>query len=153
MASVEDLKKLLREFQDSPEGYGHRLRMNLSELVLCHLKDKGWTQRQLAEKANKKESYITRVVHGQQNCGLDTVGEILFALGVRASIVGDSTGSGLERIDSARHTLDSTHVEEKKVYQDQERSSDHFRYGTAGDTGNRDLRFAAYAESHPARVG
>lgn len=89
MASVKELRAALADYKSSPEGYGHQLRMTLADVVLDGLKAHGWTQRRLAKQSGKDEAYITRVVHGDQNCGLDTIGEILHALGVRASIVPD----------------------------------------------------------------
>jgi len=47
------------------------------------------TQKQLAEMADLKESFITRIVHADSNCTFDVAGRILQALGVKAKLVED----------------------------------------------------------------
>lgn len=118
MSTISDLNRILRDFEDSPEAVGYELRLNLSEIVLRNLRSKGWTQRQLADESKKLESYITRVVHSRQNCGLDTVGQILYALGVRASLVENpqqiSVAAPPLRIT---YSSDGSHGEEETVYE------------------------------------
>lgn len=46
------------------------------------LKSVGMTQRELAEKMGKKESYISRILSGDANPTLKTIAEIEVALGV-----------------------------------------------------------------------
>lgn len=87
MVTIRELNRILNRFTDSPEGVEYELRMNLAEIIIQNLKRHGWTQRKLADEAGKAESVITRIVHGQQNCSFHTVGEILYALGARASLI------------------------------------------------------------------
>jgi transcriptional regulator with XRE-family HTH domain len=120
LVTISELNKILQRHKDSPAGIGHELRLNLSEIVLQNLQRQQWTQRKLATAAGKCEAYITRIVHGQQNCSLDTVGQILFALGVRAQLtqttpIPTSTFEGLK--------LTPLHAEE--TYGDEEEISYH----------------------------
>lgn len=135
MTTISDLNRILRDFEDSPEGVGYELRLNLSEIVLRNLRSKGWTQRRLADESKKLESYITRVVHSQQNCGLDTVGKILHALGVRASLVESSRQMSIST-PSLRitYSLDGTHGEEETVYEE-ETDAEEIVQVAVGETG------------------
>src|SRR5215213_8417542 len=86
MATSADLMNALAEFESTPQSRGYDLRLSLSALVLKHLKAKGWTQKQLADAARMKESFVTRVIHADSNCTFDVAGRLLFALGVRAHL-------------------------------------------------------------------
>lgn len=129
MTTISDLNRILHDFEDSPEGVGYELRLNLSEIVLRNLRSKGWTQRRLADESKKLESYITRVVHSQQNCGLDTVGKILHALGVRASLVQNPQQMSIA-IPPLRITYssDGTHGEEKTIYEEESSTKDKVQF-------------------------
>src|SRR5579862_4261332 len=87
MSNTQDLLKALRSFKETPESFGLQLRLSLSEIILTQLELKGWTQKRLAEQAGVKEPVITRMVHADQNCTLDSAGRVLSALGVRAKLV------------------------------------------------------------------
>jgi len=84
--SVQDLRDMLEEFDRTPAGHGYELRMSLATLVLRRLDALGWTQRQLAEAAGMKEPFVSRVIHGDQNCTFDVAGRLLFALGIKARL-------------------------------------------------------------------
>lgn len=154
MVRIAELNRRLREFQDSPRGFGHELRMNVAEIVMRNLKQKPWTQRELAEAAGKGESYITRIVHGQQNCSLDTVGALLYALGVRASIVEDAPAKA---VGSVAHslTLDTTHGQEEIVYQEdlKEDWTQDFRFQSNATAETFGVQAAAHSDPVRARVG
>jgi AraC-like DNA-binding protein len=77
----------LNDADNSPEGRGYELRLDLADIVLRHLDDKRWTQNRLANAAGIKPSYLTRVIHSNTNCTFDTAGRILHALDVRAKLV------------------------------------------------------------------
>ncbi len=84
---TNDIRSMLAEldrFDQTSESVGLELRLSLAETILRHLKAKGWTQAMLARKAGVKEPFISRVLHSNANCTLDTAGKLLFALGVRA---------------------------------------------------------------------
>ena len=149
MVSIAELNKRLREFQDSPGGFGHELRMNVAEIVMRNLKQKPWTQRKFANVAGKAESYITRIVHGQQNCSLDTVGALLHALGVRATIVekpassvaskegtsdGDETYIEEEATSEGSYRFEDYTGGEKKVYEDEEADAGKIIQVAVGET-------------------
>ena len=55
------------------------------------LKNRGWTQKRLAEEVGKKEAQISRLVNADANCTFETASRILFALGIRARIVEETT--------------------------------------------------------------
>ncbi len=82
-ASRSILSKL-GAFNRTQESVGVELRVSLSELLVRTLRIRGWSQRQLAAAADVKEPFVSRILHGNVNCTLDTIGNLLFALGVRA---------------------------------------------------------------------
>ena len=86
MANTRDLLTILEEFEKSPESFGYDLRLDLADLVIRLLRQKGWTQKQLAKAARMKESFITRIIHSASNCTFDVAGRLMFALGVRAKL-------------------------------------------------------------------
>lgn len=87
MNDSHDLLKTLRDFEETEEGTGYELRLDVADIVLRHLDEKQWTQTRLAEAAKMRPSYLTRVIHSSTNCTLDTAGRIFFALGVKVKLV------------------------------------------------------------------
>jgi transcriptional regulator with XRE-family HTH domain len=87
MASSRVLLKRIEEFENSPDGLGYDLRLDVAQFILRHLDEKNWTQDKLARKAGIKPQQITRLVHSSANFTADTVGKIAFALGTRVRIV------------------------------------------------------------------
>jgi len=55
----------------------------------------GWSQKKLAEAAQMKPSFLSRIIHSDQNCTFDVAGRLLYALSVRARI--EEAVSGTER--------------------------------------------------------
>lgn len=86
MAKKRNVLAILESFKQKPESRGYGLRLDLAQIVGAAMEEKGWTQKQLAEAAGMKESFVTRIMHAHQNCTLDSVGRILFALGVGAEL-------------------------------------------------------------------
>ncbi len=86
MATIRDLQRIVDSFLDEPESAGYELRLNLSELIVEGMHRRDWSQRQLAEAAGVKESYITRLIHADANCTFESAGNVLFALGIRAKL-------------------------------------------------------------------
>jgi hypothetical protein len=86
MKVFQDLRDDVVAFEGTPESVSQDLRMDLAELVARHLRDAGLTQTQFAEKFGKKAPYINRIIGGSQNCTLDLVGQIIFAMGLRAKL-------------------------------------------------------------------
>jgi ribosome-binding protein aMBF1 (putative translation factor) len=87
MASTQDLRNILNEFQQTPDSRGLDLRLDLAEIVLRHLSNVGMTQKEFAEIAGMKAAFINRVIHSDQNWTSDVAGRILFALGVKVKLV------------------------------------------------------------------
>ena len=94
----EYLHGLLDDYRQTPESYTLELNMSLSSLIVQRLENLGWTQRQLAKVSGKKDSFISRILHGEgYGCTLATAGELLCALGIRGRITpcyDFDTGSG-----------------------------------------------------------
>ena len=120
--------RALDGFKRSPEIYGLELRLNLAQIILRELRRRGWTQRDLAERSGLKESYISRVLHSDANCTFDSVGRILFSLGIRATLdepirtddtITDFAEYALQRTDShaeAIHGSQDASGQEAEVY-------------------------------------
>ena len=86
MAVIQELLNDLEAFNNTPQGRGYDLRLDLSSIIVRQLDAKGWTQKELADRAGVKEPFITRLIHAGTNCTFETAGRILFALGVRAEL-------------------------------------------------------------------
>ena len=105
-ARIQSLLDSLADYKGTAPGISLKLRLSLAEILQSNLKSRGWTQRKLADKTNKKEAYISRVMHSEANCTLDTIGELLFALGIRArlqqetliAVSGEQTTGGALRV-------------------------------------------------------
>lgn len=54
---------------------------DISERILDILEEKGWTQKDLAERLSKKESEISKWMKGTHNFTLETIAKIEIALG------------------------------------------------------------------------
>ena len=93
MANPKNLLMLLTEAEQQPSSAGLDLRLALSKLVLAALRRKGWSQKQLADAAGMKQSFVTRVVHADQNCTFEVAGRMLTALGVNATLVSNEESS------------------------------------------------------------
>lgn len=76
---VKELQKQLARFEQTPESYGLDLRLDLADIVLRGLRERGWTQKQLAQKVGMKESFVSRIIHANANCTFDVAGRILVA--------------------------------------------------------------------------
>jgi DNA-binding phage protein len=78
--------KAMESFESTPEGAGFSLRADLSDIVARHLGERGMTQAQLAAAAGMKPQQLSRVIHSNANCTLDTAGRILHALGIKGKL-------------------------------------------------------------------
>lgn len=70
----------IREVDETPDGLSIEMQMNFSRIVLKRIKELELTQRKLAQRAGKFESYISRVLNGDENISIKRMAEILFAL-------------------------------------------------------------------------
>ena len=83
----DKIRKDVAEHWRTAEGHALRLRLNLAEIIMRGLRRKGWTQRELGVKFGCKQPFISRILHGDANCTLKTVGKILHALDVKVKLV------------------------------------------------------------------
>jgi ribosome-binding protein aMBF1 (putative translation factor) len=81
---AQSILDAIEQFEQTGESVGLELRLSLSEVILQSLREKGWTQATLARRSGAKESFISRILHSNANCTLDTAGKLLHALEVRA---------------------------------------------------------------------
>lgn len=103
---IQEILRALREYEDTPESWGLELRLNLAEVVIHALRRKGWRQRDLARATSMKESFISRVLHSNANCTLDTAGRLFHALRVKAHI------AEVERFHGTASEVRTVHREE-----------------------------------------
>lgn len=118
----ELLRELLDEFKQSYKSLGQSLRVNLSEIVIGGLKEKNWTQRDLARETKICEPTISRIIHSDVNCTLDTAARVLFALEVQARLTKDeyeplmvSFGHAASELDTSERSFTSNGQE--KIHQ------------------------------------
>ena len=130
MTSVKDLRKVLADFERTPESRGFDLRLALADLVIRHLRRKGWTQKKLAEEAGMKESFVTRIIHAEQNCTFDVAGRLLFGLDVRANLIEEHPEATSPSLKFVSH--------ETRV------SAAPFHYASTADQADIDTRGIAY---------
>jgi len=133
MPTTQDLLKLLDDFENTPESAGHALRLDLAELILKTLQQKCWTQKQLAQIARMKPSFITRIVHGSSNCTFDVAGRLLFALGIKARMAeSPASAAGQPAVHSAQTTSSFTYKSQLVTYAHQEKTVRYTAASTAG---------------------
>ena len=84
MAHIDDLRQLFSELERQPQSRGYDLRLSFADLVIDALRERHWTQKELADQAGLRESQISSIVHAESNCTFDLAGRILFALGIKA---------------------------------------------------------------------
>jgi plasmid maintenance system antidote protein VapI len=84
---IRDWLDEMEKFDNTAEGRGYDLRLDLADIILQHLAEKKWTQASLARAAGMKPSFLTRIIHGSQNFTADVAGRILFALGAKAKLM------------------------------------------------------------------
>src|SRR5438046_1124586 len=87
MATIQDLHKELKDLENSGEGVGLDLRLDLADIITTALRTKRISQKSLAIAAGLHPPMVNRLVHGNANCEFSTAGNILFALGFRAKLV------------------------------------------------------------------
>ena len=87
MNAADEFRKLVESVRDTHQSVAMELRVQFACLVTDRLRSKGWTQAKLAEVAeNVPESSISEIVHADANCTFETIGKVLFALGVRGKL-------------------------------------------------------------------
>ena len=91
MTQIERLHERLRRFNATPEGRSETLRQDLSAIMIRRLGELGWTQKQLAQRCGKTESFISRLIHTDTNCTFEVAAHVLHALGAQPRLVDDAT--------------------------------------------------------------
>lgn len=84
---ISNIRNGIDAFKNSPEGVALKLRLNLAELVIARLQEKGWTQRKLAQETGWKDSFISRLIHSDENWTTETAGRLLYSLGIDAELL------------------------------------------------------------------
>lgn len=102
------------------------LRLDFADIIIKHLRKSDRSQKELAEIAGITEPAISRLVHADANCTLDTVARVLFALGVKAEIAESDRVVGTSAFDdrSWRSTEYGTDGEEEEEYQGTDEEKD-----------------------------
>ncbi|MCW5775814.1 MAG: helix-turn-helix transcriptional regulator [Phycisphaeraceae bacterium] len=80
------IQRKLAEYQATPEGFGNSLRHDVAMLIVDRLEELGWHQRDLARVLGKPDSFISRLIHSDSNCTVETIGEVCHALGIKPLI-------------------------------------------------------------------
>ena len=123
MSHVQDILTALDEYHQTPESRGMKLRLNLAEIILRHLKENNWTQKELARKTSFKDAFISRLLHSDTNCTFETAGRILFALGIEAKLEEVRPTHSSAGMDSSGHTQAFSRqdqTDDKKIFKIQE---------------------------------
>jgi len=84
--ALEYLQQLDEEFEASAEGVGFQLRLDFAEILWRSLNQLGWSQAQFAKKTGWPDSFVSNLVHANQNCELDTLGKAFYTLGVKVKL-------------------------------------------------------------------
>lgn len=85
--TIKNLHQLLDRYGRTPESYGVHLRLDLAQLVIQGLKAEDWTHLDLALHSGVDAAVINRILHSDLNCSFATAGKLLFALGIKATLV------------------------------------------------------------------
>lgn len=83
MTLREQAQQILHEHKEYPGSVGFRWRMSLSTIICQLLDEHEMTQAELARRAGMKDSFVSRIIHGDSNWTCDVAGRLLFALGIR----------------------------------------------------------------------
>ena len=86
-AMMAELIDGLAKFEQTHHALSQELKLDLSELVVNGLRNKGWTHKQLADAIKTKDTYINRVVHANQNCTLDVIGRLCHVLNIKPKLI------------------------------------------------------------------
>ena len=107
MTAIRDLLSDLDEFQETVEGFAVSLQLDLSELILRHLAERGWTQSRLAKAVGVKPPYITRLIHSDENCGIYTIAKVFHTLGVKPKLIAQEKEVRLTAFENPQCVVDA----------------------------------------------
>lgn len=82
---------------------------DIAVLVLHTLKEKGMTQKDLAEKLNVSPQFINKVLRGQENLSLETIGKLSRALGIKLIEVVDSEPVKSEPVKDVKYDYEQAY--------------------------------------------
>lgn len=85
-STIASIRENVDATWNSAEGFALKIRMNLAELALCELKERGWSQRKLARKTGWKEPFVSKILNGDANWTTETAGRLLFALDIEPEL-------------------------------------------------------------------
>ena len=140
---AKDLLRILAQYEETPQSMGIELRLDLADLVIRHLDQKGWTQKMLAEQTGVKASFISRIIHADSNCTFEVAGKIMHALGVRIQLQEESSSALFQNPVS---TTGSTHIwlkSQETTHGQESRRAEVLRvWEAATEPGNPRLRLA-----------
>ena len=77
----------IAEVDATNEGAALDLRLDVSCIIHAALAKKGWSQKTLADRAKMKPPLLTRIMHGDSNCTLESISRIFTALEIKGKIV------------------------------------------------------------------
>ena len=124
---IHNLLKGLKEFEKSQHGAGMDLRLDFAEIVLRRLRELNWNQKQLADAVEMKEPQLTKLIHSDSNCTVDTIGRLLNALGIRTSLVrqiaDEPTSTAICITDNSRYREVISTTRQGAKYGHQEKTS------------------------------
>lgn len=103
--AITSIRQRLAEFQASPLGFGVSLRHDVARLIVDRLETLQWQQKDLAQALNKPESFVSRLIHRNANCTLETVGEVFHALGIKPHFVAREVAMQTEPLVKYVHTF------------------------------------------------
>lgn len=81
-----EIMKLIAELESEPCSAGLGLRLDLSQIIHCHLSETGLTQNEFSKKCGMRSQELNRIIHSRTNVTFETAGNILFAMGLRGKI-------------------------------------------------------------------
>ncbi len=81
--AIDNIHNVLDEFALTADGYAVVLALDLAEIVIQGMRDRDWSETELAEVADIPVGLVSRIVHSNADVKLSVVGKLLHALGVR----------------------------------------------------------------------
>lgn len=81
--TIAELRELLDDHRNSPDSVAHEFRLSVGEIVIQALRERGWTQKDLAARIGVTESLISRLLNGDHNWTSKSIGRVMHALDVR----------------------------------------------------------------------
>ena len=96
---MRSLTDALAAMDDRIDGDEADLRLDVADLVIQALREKGWSQRDLHKASGIAEPRISGVIHSDLNLTLRTIATLAKALGFKAKIVAESTTTASTAIE------------------------------------------------------